>query len=162
MAHTQESREVCKYSTVEYYNRAGFKQANKRILNYKNEDNQFLEHERQIATYRTASLESYFIRLIFKMNITNITRNAALCMHFYEEHTDENVRKCKERIEKWGDVEICYKTFPKQPVVVLKQRIFGDPITYRKYREPQDSNLVEEAGKRKRFELSTLKRMIYF
>lgn len=92
----------------------------------------------------------------------NITRDAALCMYFYEEYTNENVKKCKERIEKWGNVEICYNTSPKEPIVVLKQRILGDPFTYRKYRESQQLSLVEEVGKRKRFELSTLKRTTYF
>lgn len=40
----------------------------------------------------------------------NITRDQALCMYFDEEYTDDNVKKCKERIEKWGggNVEICY------------------------------------------------------
>jgi succinylglutamate desuccinylase len=95
----------------------------------------------------------------------NITRDAALCMYFYEEHTNENIQKCKERIEKWGNVEICYNTSPKEPIVVLKQRILGDSYTYRRYRESQQLSLVEEVGKRKRFEssmLSTLKRMTYF
>lgn len=32
----------------------------------------------------------------------NITRDQALCMYFDEEYTDDNVKKCKERIEKWG------------------------------------------------------------
>jgi hypothetical protein len=91
----------------------------------------------------------------------NITRDAALCMYFYEEYTDDNVKKCKELIEKWGNVEICYNTSPKEPIVVLKHRIIGDPYTYRKYRESQELSLVEEVRKRKRYELSTLKRMTY-
>lgn len=50
----------------------------------------------------------------------NITRDQALCMYFDEEYTDDNVKKCKERIEKWGNVEICYyNTSPNEPVVVV-------------------------------------------
>lgn len=92
----------------------------------------------------------------------NITRDAALCMYFYEEHTNENIQKCKERIEKWGNVEICYNTSPKEPIVVLKQRILGDPYTYRRYRESQQLSLVEEVGKRKRFELKTDAQLKHF
>lgn len=92
----------------------------------------------------------------------NITRDVALCMYFYEEYTNENVKKCKERIEKWSEAEICYNTSLKEPIVVLKQRIIGDPFTYRKYRESQQLSSVEEVRKRKGFDLSTLKRMTYF
>lgn len=85
----------------------------------------------------------------------NITREQALCMYIYVEYTDENAKKCKERIEKWGDVEICYNTYPNEPVVVSNTRIVGDPFTYRKYRTSQDPSLVEEGTrKRKRYELS--------
>ncbi|KAI8096331.1 uncharacterized protein BX664DRAFT_323677 [Halteromyces radiatus] len=85
----------------------------------------------------------------------NITRDQALCMFFYEECTDDNIKKCKERFEKWGDVEICYNTSPKEPVVVSNTRIVGDPFTYRKYRESQDPSLVGEVRKRKIYELKT-------
>ncbi|CEP13859.1 hypothetical protein [Parasitella parasitica] len=77
-------------------------------------------------------------------------------------HTNENIQKCKERIEKWGNVEICYNTSPKEPIVVLKQRILGDPYTYRRYQESQQLSLVEVVGKRKRFESKTDAQLKHF
>ncbi|KAG2203630.1 hypothetical protein INT47_011724 [Mucor saturninus] len=46
--------------------------------------------------------------------------------------------------------------------VVLKQRILDDPYTYRRYRESQQLSLVEEVGKKKRFELKTDAQLKHF
>lgn len=82
---------------------------------------------------------------------------------FYEEYRAVNVQKCKERMEKWrSDVDICYNTSSKEPIVVSKLRIASDPFTYKKYLESQESCLVEDVRKIKRYELSMLKRKDYF
>ncbi|KAI9250872.1 hypothetical protein EDC94DRAFT_697874, partial [Helicostylum pulchrum] len=44
--HGNDSHQVRKYSTAEYYTRAGFKKSNKTILNLKNGDEQLSEAER--------------------------------------------------------------------------------------------------------------------
>lgn len=83
-------------------------------------------------------------------------------MFFYEEHTEDNIKKCKDRLDQWGDVEICYNMHPTQPIVVLKQTILGNPFAFKRYAETQQE---EEPKKRKIFELSTLStlnRLIYF
>jgi hypothetical protein len=36
----------------------------------------------------------------------NITRDQAICMFFYVEHSEENVKKYKKKIEDFEEVEI--------------------------------------------------------
>jgi hypothetical protein len=72
------------------------------------------------------------------MNITtDISRDQALCMLFYVEFTEENLTKYKKKLEDFGEIEICYNVDPKQPILVSKARILGDPFTYRKYIKPK-------------------------
>ncbi|KAI8968265.1 hypothetical protein BDF20DRAFT_839387 [Mycotypha africana] len=79
-----------------------------------------------------------------------ITRNQAICMLFYVDYSEENVKKCEKKIEDLGDFEICYNADPKQPILVSKQRIRGDPFTYRTYLPSDD--MPDNSLKRKRIE----------
>lgn len=66
--------------------------------------------------------------------------------------------KYKKVIEDPEEVEICYNVDDKQPVLVSKKRIRGDPMTYRKYLECIDSSLEQsKSEKRQRIELRKLK-----
>ncbi|KAG1076605.1 hypothetical protein G6F42_025416 [Rhizopus arrhizus] len=86
----------------------------------------------------------------------NVTKNQAICMFFYVDYTDENVTNYKKKIDEFEDVEICYNVDERQPILVSKQRIRGDPITYRKYLESIDSSLDQaQSNKRQRNELQT-------
>lgn len=88
----------------------------------------------------------------------NVTKNQAICMFFYVDYTDENVTNYKKKIDEFEDVEICYNVDERQPILVSKQRIRGDPITYRKYLESIDSSLDQaQSNKRQRNELRKLK-----
>lgn len=48
-----------------------------------------------------------------------------------------------------GNIETCYNTSPKEPIVVSKLRVIGDSYTYKTYRGSQELSLVEEVRKRK-------------
>ncbi|KAL1929731.1 hypothetical protein VTP01DRAFT_1869 [Rhizomucor pusillus] len=63
----------------------------------------------------------------------NITRDQAICMFFYVDFTEENVKRCKKKLEELGEAEICWNTDPRQPIVVSLARIREDPFTYRRY-----------------------------
>ncbi|KAI8326788.1 hypothetical protein BD560DRAFT_361671, partial [Blakeslea trispora] len=89
-----------------------------------------------------------------------ITRNQAICMLFYVDYSEENAMKCEKRIKDLGDFEICYNVDPKQPVLVSKQRIRGDPLTYRTYL--RSSDIPDESSKRKRIEFQTETQVIQF
>ncbi|KAG0174999.1 hypothetical protein DFQ30_001474 [Apophysomyces sp. BC1015] len=60
-----------------------------------------------------------------------ITREQAICMFYYVDFTEENVLKYTQKIDDLNEIEICYNTNPRQPVLATKQRILGDPVTWR-------------------------------
>lgn len=65
---------------------------------------------------------------------TNVTREQAICtFFFYVEFNEENVLKNMRKLDDLNELEICYNTDPRQPVLVAKQRILGGPVTWRKY-----------------------------
>ena len=83
-----------------------------------------------------------------------ITRNQAICMLFYVDYSEENAKKCEKKIENIGDFDICYNVDPKHPVLVSRQRIRGDPLTYRTYLRSGD--IPDKNSKRKRIEFRKL------
>lgn len=85
----------------------------------------------------------------------NTTRNQAICMFYYVNFTPENVEIYKRKLEE-SELEICYNTTPNQPVLVAKQRILGDPLTYRKYLDVVPDKKVNQ--KRKKCDLRKLKK----
>ncbi|PHZ09027.1 uncharacterized protein RHIMIDRAFT_263765 [Rhizopus microsporus ATCC 52813] len=62
-----------------------------------------------------------------------ISWKLAICMYYYAEYTEENVKKYTEEIKRLGDVEICYNIDPKQPIIVTKERIRKMPNSYQLY-----------------------------
>lgn len=56
-----------------------------------------------------------------------------MCMYYYAEYTEENVKKYTEEMKRLGDVEICYNIDPKQPIIVTKERIRRMPNSYHLY-----------------------------
>lgn len=62
-----------------------------------------------------------------------LSRELAICMCFYVEYTEENVKECTEAMNRLGDVEICYNTDPKEPIIVAKERIRRMPNSYHLY-----------------------------
>ncbi|GAA5799348.1 hypothetical protein HPULCUR_004762 [Helicostylum pulchrum] len=77
--HGNDSHQVQKYSTAEYYTRAGFKKSNKTILNLKNGDEQLSEAERNIATFKTANME------VFLLYIHSVLNNIDVLVRFYDD-----------------------------------------------------------------------------
>ncbi|KAI9251136.1 hypothetical protein EDC94DRAFT_651986 [Helicostylum pulchrum] len=75
--HGNDSHQVRKYSTAEYYTRADFKKLNKTILNLKNGDEQLLEAERNITTFKTANME------VFILYIHSVLNNIDVQVRFY-------------------------------------------------------------------------------
>ncbi len=61
----------------------------------------------------------------------------------------------KKKIEHLSDFEVCYNMDPKQSILGSKQRIRGDPITYRTY-YLRSCDIPEETQKRKRIEFRKL------
>lgn len=70
--HGDDPHQVRKYSTAEYYTRAGFKQSNKVILESKNGDEQFLRAERDITTYKTANMDTFILYIHSVLNNIDI------------------------------------------------------------------------------------------
>ncbi|KAI8993319.1 hypothetical protein BDB01DRAFT_775896 [Pilobolus umbonatus] len=70
-----------------------------------------------------------------------ISRNLAICMFFYVDYTEENVKKYNNRLEDFGNVEICYNIEPNQPILVSMERIRNDPESYHLY---SDNTSVDE------------------
>ncbi|KAG0163497.1 hypothetical protein DFQ29_003047, partial [Apophysomyces sp. BC1021] len=46
---------------------------------------------------------------------------------------EHNRIKLLKRIDDFGDIDICYKTDPEKPVLVLKATIHAHPLTYKRY-----------------------------
>ncbi|KAL0083941.1 hypothetical protein F4703DRAFT_1917000 [Phycomyces blakesleeanus] len=64
------------------------------------------------------------------------------------------------KIEDLGDFEICYNVDPKQPILVLRQRICGNLFPYRTYLHSGD--IPDKSSKRKRIEFQTESQVIQF
>lgn len=62
-----------------------------------------------------------------------ISKSLAICMFFYVDYNEENVKKYEKVINNLGDVEICYNIDPKQPVIVTLSRIHESPHLYHLY-----------------------------
>ncbi|KAI9355488.1 hypothetical protein BD770DRAFT_323925 [Pilaira anomala] len=56
-------------------------------------------------------------------------------MLFYVDYTDENVKKCKKKLENFGNIEVCYNINPTDPVLVSIERIREKPQSYHLYSE---------------------------
>lgn len=78
-------------------------------------------------------------------------------MFFYVEYTDENVMNYKKNWwfrRGWNLLQSWWN----QPILVSKQRVTGDSMSYRKYLECIDSSLEQSQGKeRQKIELRKLK-----
>ncbi|ORE02169.1 hypothetical protein BCV72DRAFT_235148, partial [Rhizopus microsporus var. microsporus] len=73
------------------------------------------------------------------MDITiDTTEGQRICMLFYVTFTEENVIKYKKKIEDFHKIGICWK----QPILVSKTRILGDPMTYTKYIKSKSANVL--------------------
>ncbi|GAA5807598.1 hypothetical protein MFLAVUS_000964 [Mucor flavus] len=77
--HGEEAHQVRKYSAAEYYTRAGFKRTNQRIIDLKNEDEKFLQAERQITIDKTAILQ------IFILYVHSVLNNLNTLLAFYDD-----------------------------------------------------------------------------
>lgn len=75
------------------------------------------------------------------------------CMSFYVDYTKENVKIYKKKIEEFDDSELCWNIREGESVMVMKNRIKGDPLNYRKY--PDESPKEKKVDKRGRVELVT-------
>ncbi|KAL7322588.1 hypothetical protein PS15p_211571 [Mucor circinelloides] len=63
-------------------------------------------------------------------------------MFYYVNFTQENVEICKRKLQE-SELEICYNATPNQPILVAQHRIFGDPLTFRKYLNTLPSEKVK-------------------
>ncbi|KAI7895968.1 uncharacterized protein EV154DRAFT_547969 [Mucor mucedo] len=72
------------------------------------------------------------LSISFYFSIMDISRDLAICIFFYVEYKEENVKKYKKMLEK-EDYEICYNTRPNEPIVVMKKRILHEPDRYHLY-----------------------------
>lgn len=85
----------------------------------------------------------------------HITKDQAICMFYYAEYTPENVTKYRHLLES-QNYEICFNTNECEPILVMKKRMLGNPVTYLKYLDVVKEK--EEAGvKCKKSELGMLK-----
>lgn len=73
----------------------------------------------------------------------NVSRDYALCVLFGLEFTDNNVITARNKLESYGDLEICYVSSERSPTLVPKERINYDPFTYKKYLSPAPSKTNE-------------------
>ncbi|OAD70841.1 hypothetical protein PHYBLDRAFT_64084 [Phycomyces blakesleeanus NRRL 1555(-)] len=78
--------------------------------------------------------------------------NSTICAFFYVDFTEESVNTYRKKIKEFEDSEICWNIREQDPILVLKQRIRGDPLTYKKY---LDETPEEKVNKRERVELVT-------
>lgn len=62
----------------------------------------------------------------------HITKDQAICTFYYVEYTHENVTKYRNILE-YQNYEICFNINECEPILVMKQRMLGIPVTYRKY-----------------------------
>ncbi|KAI8889955.1 hypothetical protein K501DRAFT_290645 [Backusella circina FSU 941] len=89
-----------------------------------------------------------------------LTKNQAICMFFYVDYTEENVKIYKKKIEEFEDSELCWNIREQEPILVMKHRIRGDPLTYQKY--PDDNPKEKKVDKRERVELATVAQVKQF
>lgn len=53
----------------------------------------------------------------------NCSRDFALCVLFGMEFTPANVIKANSKLESYGDLEVCYDSSERNPILVPKNRI---------------------------------------
>lgn len=81
-------------------------------------------------------------------------------MFFYVDYTEENVKIYKKKIEEFEGSELCWTSREEEPILVMKHRIRGDPLTYQKY--PDESPKEKKIDKRERVELATVAQVKQF
>lgn len=62
-----------------------------------------------------------------------LSRDYAMCLLFGLEFNPENVIKAREKLAKYGDLEVCFETSEKSPILVPINRIPYGPFTYKRY-----------------------------
>lgn len=82
-----------------------------------------------------------------------LTKNQAIDAFFYVEYTEENVIFYRKQIEELHDSKICWNLREQEPILVSKQRIRGDPLTYNEYLDEAPPE-EEKVSKRERFMLT--------
>lgn len=60
-------------------------------------------------------------------------------MLYYVEYPPENAIKYKN-IPEFQNYKICFNTNGYEPIQVMKQRKLGNPLTYRKYLEKEETS----------------------
>ncbi|KAI8997795.1 hypothetical protein BDB01DRAFT_772450 [Pilobolus umbonatus] len=80
-----------------------------------------------------------------------LTRNQAIWM---------KTLKFIKKIEEFEDTELCWNIREGDPILVMKNRIRGDPLIYQKY--PDESPKEKKVYKRERVELVTLAQVKQF
>lgn len=63
----------------------------------------------------------------------HVSRDYAMCLLFGFEFNPENVIKAREKLASYGDLEVCFETSEKNPILVPIKRIHYDPFTYKRY-----------------------------
>lgn len=79
--------------------------------------------------------------------MVNVTREQALCIPFQLQFNEENIVKEKKKFEPPSDeFDVCYLDDPTIPVLVLKQRIYGNPFVFKEYMSTAEAPLEEQAS----------------
>ncbi|CAO3684932.1 unnamed protein product [Rhizopus microsporus] len=73
----------------------------------------------------------------------NCSRDFALCVLFGMEFTPDNVIKANSKLESYGDLEVCYDSSERNPMLVPKNRINYDPFTYKRYLSTPPPKTIE-------------------
>ncbi|ORX62873.1 hypothetical protein DM01DRAFT_1330986 [Hesseltinella vesiculosa] len=74
-----------------------------------------------------------------------ISRNQAICIFYSEQFAKETVENLSEKLESYGDLDICFTNDPWKPLLQTKTKINGNPSYYQRYpdMEPEPSNSVD-------------------
>lgn len=62
----------------------------------------------------------------------HVSCDYAMCLLFGFEFNPENVIKAREKLASYGDLEVCFETSEKNPILVPIKQIHYDPFTYKR------------------------------
>jgi hypothetical protein len=92
-----------------------------------------------------------------------ISKKQAMCMFYYAEYTEENILKYEERLKEVEQVDgllLRYNKTEEEPILTHRNRILGNPMTYRRY--PEEAVEVTNKVKRDIVELVTKEQTLQF
>ncbi|ORX47698.1 hypothetical protein DM01DRAFT_1322371 [Hesseltinella vesiculosa] len=92
-----------------------------------------------------------------------VTKEQAICMFFCDKFSNENATKWLTNLDNLPEVDICYMTDPKEPLLIHKNRLCQDPFQFHEYPSSKESSSSDKVkSSEEDFALSNMAQLLQF